>query len=61
VTYEYRCCACGHTWEAEQRITEEPHRDCPQCGKPEAQRLVSGGTGFSLKGAGWARDKYGPT
>lgn len=58
MTYEYRCTDCGHEWEREQRITEPPEKDCPRCEKATAQRLVSGGTGFELKGSGWARDGY---
>lgn len=58
MTYEYQCTHCGHHWEQEQRITDQPQRDCPECRQPSAKRLVSGGTGFVLQGSGWARDKY---
>jgi putative FmdB family regulatory protein len=57
-TYEYGCEACGKTWEFEQRITEAPVKKCPECGKLEARRLISGGT-FMLKGGGWYADGYG--
>lgn len=57
-TYEYQCKACQHTWEADQKITEPPLTDCPECKKPEAKRLISGGTGFQLQGKGWASDGY---
>jgi putative FmdB family regulatory protein len=57
-TYEYGCEACGKTWELEQRITEAAIKECPACGKPEARRLISGGT-FMLKGGGWYADGYG--
>ncbi|HEY6878865.1 MAG TPA: zinc ribbon domain-containing protein [Polyangiales bacterium] len=57
-TYEYACEACGNNWEAEQRITEAALKDCPQCGKPEARRLISGSR-FMLKGGGWYADGYG--
>jgi putative FmdB family regulatory protein len=50
--YEYRCNACGHELEKLQRMSEEPLRDCPECGKPELRRLVSA-AGFRLKGGGW--------
>lgn len=60
-TYEYECKACLQRWELEQRITEAPARACPTCGKPEGERLISRGTGFALKGGGWAADKYGST
>jgi putative FmdB family regulatory protein len=59
VTYEYQCKACGLTWEEEQKITAPPVEECPRCHEPKAQRLVSGGVGFQLKGSGWARDRYG--
>lgn len=53
MTYEYACEACGHTWEAEQKITEPPATECPKCQQQTAKRLVSGGAGFSLRGEGW--------
>lgn len=56
-TYEYVCKACGNQWEAEQRISEDPLKDCPKCGKPEASRQISGGN-FILKGGGWYADLY---
>jgi putative FmdB family regulatory protein len=54
MTYEYVCKACGHAWEAEQRIVEPPLRTCPCCSKETAQRQVSG-TAFLLNGQGWFR------
>ena len=57
-TYEYECKACHHAWEADQKITEPPLKDCPSCGEPEAKRLISGGTGFQLLGKGWYADGY---
>jgi len=57
-TYEYQCGNCGHTWEAEQKITEPTIKECPECGKLTARRLVSGGLGHILKGPRWAKDKY---
>lgn len=61
MTYEYVCQACQHQWEAEQPITAEPLKDCPACGKPEAKRQISLGTGFILKGGGWYSDLYSST
>jgi putative FmdB family regulatory protein len=57
-TYEYGCRACGQEWEEMQRITAPPTEVCPKCGKPEAHRLISGGTNFILKGGGWYSDLY---
>lgn len=60
-TYEYRCDACGHEFEKEQRISEKPIKKCPSCGAQKARRMV-GGTGFILKGGGWYSDLYsGPS
>lgn len=51
-TYEYQCTNCGHIFEAFQAISEEPIRECPECGKP-VKRLISGGTGIIFKGSGF--------
>src|SRR5580704_11793559 len=57
-TYEYACSACGNAWDQVQRITEDPVKVCPKCGKPDAHRLISRGAGFILKGGGWYSDLY---
>lgn len=57
-TYEYACGACGHQWEAIQRITEAPIELCPACARKDAHRLISRGTNFILKGGGWYSDLY---
>jgi len=53
MTYEYVCKSCGHEWQKEQKITEEPDKTCPSCHAASAQRLVSGGVGTIFRGAGW--------
>ena len=55
--YEYQCAACGHEFEREQRISEDPIKKCPKCGKSKAKRLISR-TSFVLKGGGWYGDLY---
>ncbi len=50
--YEYQCSACGHRLEKLQKISDDPLKDCPNCSKPELQKLVSA-AGFRLKGGGW--------
>ena len=50
--YEYQCKACAHELEVIQKITEEPLKFCPECGKPEMVKLISA-AGFRLKGGGW--------
>ncbi len=56
--YEYRCNKCGHEFEEFQRITEDPIRKCPKCGKQTVERLISK-TSFVLKGSGWYATDYG--
>ena len=58
MTYDYLCTGCGHSWEAEQRISEDPLKQCPACGEQSAKRQVTGGAGFILKGGGWYSDLY---
>ncbi len=58
MTYEYACEVCGHMWEADQSIKDDPLKKCPSCGKDKAKRQVSGGAGFILKGGGWYADGY---
>lgn len=50
--YEYQCQVCGHRLESLQKLSEEPLKDCPACGQPTLNRLVSA-AGFRLKGGGW--------
>jgi len=58
MTYDYVCTACAHVWEAEQRISADPLKDCPNCHNDTAKRQISGGQGFILKGGGWYSDLY---
>src|SRR5271165_508849 len=50
--YEYQCKNCGHDLEAMQKISDPPLKKCPECGKPQLQRLMSAPV-FRLKGGGW--------
>ena len=56
-TYEYRCNGCSHEFEAFQSIKADRLTECPKCGKPRLERLISGGA-FQLKGSGWYKDLY---
>jgi len=53
-TYEYECGICGLKFEHRQAITELPLMKCPEC-HGTVRRLVSGGSGFILKGSGHGR------
>lgn len=50
--YEYRCSACGQGHEVLQKVTEPPPTECPSCGKPGMQKVLTA-AGFQLKGSGW--------
>jgi len=50
--YEYQCTKCGHEEEVLQKISDEPLKKCPACGKSSMQKKVSAAA-FRLKGGGW--------
>lgn len=50
--YEYQCQACGHRLEKIQKMSDDPLKDCPECGKASLTKLVSA-PAFRLKGDGW--------
>lgn len=55
-TYEYRCQQCG-VFEVEQRITEDPLKECPTCQQP-VQRLISRNVNILFKGSGFHITDY---
>lgn len=57
-TYEYRCRACGHAFEAFQKISEGPIDTCPACKAQDVQRLISAGGGLVFKGSGFYATDY---
>ena len=57
-TYEYRCEACGHDFEAFQSIKAEPIKKCPECGKKKVKRLMGIGAGVIFKGSGFYETDY---
>ncbi len=50
--YEYKCEACEHTFEAFQKMVDEPLKECPECKKAALKKLISASV-FRLKGEGW--------
>lgn len=50
--YEYRCASCGYQKEYLQKVSDPKLTDCPECGKPTFDKLLSA-AGFQLKGSGW--------
>ena len=57
-TYEYVCEACGHEFERFQKMSDEPHRECPECGRHEVRRRISAGGGVVFKGPGFYATDY---
>jgi putative FmdB family regulatory protein len=55
--YDYKCTKCGHVFEVQQRISEEPLKFCPQCKGP-IKRLISP-AGIIFKGSGFHVTDYG--
>lgn len=39
--YEYQCQSCGHRFTKMQMVSADPLIDCPECDKPELQKLIS--------------------
>jgi putative FmdB family regulatory protein len=50
--YEYRCESCAYLFDALQKVSDAPLKECPDCGALELRRLVSAPS-FRLKGGGW--------
>jgi putative FmdB family regulatory protein len=56
-TYEYQCAKCSHRFEKLQSIKDQPLKSCPVCIGP-VERLISTGSGFIFKGAGFYATEY---
>ena len=50
--YEYQCTQCGYQTEVLKKISDDPLKDCPECGKPTMKKMVTAAA-FRLKGGGW--------
>lgn len=59
-TYGYHCEECEHEMESFQKITDDPLKNCPNCGKDALRRGPGGGIGLSFKGSGFYINDYGP-
>jgi|SRR5687767_1481265 len=57
-TYDYKCDACGHTFELFQSIKADPVKRCPACGKNKVKRLIGTGAGLIFKGSGFYITDY---
>ncbi len=57
-TYDYLCDACEHAWELFQKITDDPIKKCPGCGKNKAVRQFGTGAAIMFKGSGFYETDY---
>lgn len=56
-TYDYECEKCGYRFEHFQKMSDEPLKKCPKCGK-KIHRLIGGGSGVIFKGSGFYETDY---
>jgi putative FmdB family regulatory protein len=55
-TYGYRCGNCGHQFEIQQRMADEPLTTCPKCQGKLSKILYP--VGISFKGSGFYTTDY---
>ena len=51
--YDYECEDCGHVHEEIHGMNESPEIKCERCRCTNTHKVITGGTGFILKGDGW--------
>ncbi len=51
-TYVYECSSCNEVFEIEQRITEDPLKDC-RCGSAGTVKRLIQPVGIAFKGSGF--------
>ena len=56
-TYDYKCDACGHSFELFQKMSDPPAESCPKCGG-KVRRLIGAGAGVLFKGSGFYATDY---
>lgn len=58
--YDYKCNSesCGVIFEVNHSMSFDGDVVCPACEKLTHEKVITGGTGFLLKGTGWASDLY---
>jgi putative FmdB family regulatory protein len=55
--YEYRCEACGSTFEKIRKFSDPPLDVCEKCGKGPVRKLISS-PAIQFKGSGWYITDY---
>ncbi len=54
--YEYECKSCKKVFEVQQKMSDGPLTNCPECDGP-VKKIMSMNS-FQLKGGGWYSDGY---
>ncbi len=57
-TYEYECQKCHKELEVFQKMTDEPLKKCPSCGKMALRKKIGTGAGIIFKGNGFYSTDY---
>jgi putative FmdB family regulatory protein len=52
-TYDYVCDACEHSFAEMQKMSDNPLKKCPKCGKLKLRRLFGTGAAILFKGSGF--------
>jgi putative FmdB family regulatory protein len=55
--YEYRCEACGSTFEKIRKFSDPPLEVCEKCGMGPVRKLISS-PAIQFKGSGWYITDY---
>jgi len=55
--YEYRCPDCDKVFEAMQKFSDDPIKECRYCSGKKVKKLISRSS-FVLKGTGWYQTDY---
>ncbi len=56
-TYDYKCNDCGYTFEAFQKMSDNPLTECPEC-KGNVKRMIGTGLAPIFKGSGFYETDY---
>ncbi len=54
--YEYECSTCQKVYEIQQKMSDDPLKNCPEC--DGAVKKLMSMSSFQLKGGGWYADGY---
>lgn len=59
-TYSYECSKCGHMFDAEQRMADDPLSDCPKCASRRSLKRLIQPVAVHFNGPGFHVNDYAP-